>query len=246
MHAMLVIAHRGASVAAPENTPDAFRRADELGADGVELDVRLGLDGGLLVVHDPLPPPDEAGRRLIAELPTLDDALDACGSEMLVNVEVKNGVDAGGFDPTLAVVEPLVDRLRSHPSPAHRWLVSSFSWATIQACRAAAPEIATAWLCYIVDDRVARRVAEAGHAAVHPAEVVVTPELVSICHARGLAVNAWTCNDVDRLVELAEMGVDGVCTDVPDLALSSLGRQPGVGALRSSWMPRASPRGTPA
>jgi glycerophosphoryl diester phosphodiesterase len=52
---MLVIAHRGASAAAPENTPDAFRLADRMGADGVELDVRRTPDGRLLVAHDPLP-----------------------------------------------------------------------------------------------------------------------------------------------------------------------------------------------
>jgi glycerophosphoryl diester phosphodiesterase len=237
---MLVIGHRGASAAAPENTPEAFRLADEMGADAVELDVRLTIDGRLVIMHDPLPRADREGLGRIAGLPTLDDALDACGSTMLVNIEIKNSVDAGGFDPSLAVVEALIDRLRRHPSPAQRWLISSFSWTTIQACRATATEFATAWLCYAVDDRVAQRVAAAGHAAVHPAEVVVTPELVSACHDRGLAVNAWTCNDADRLGELAGMGVDGVCTDVPDLALSALGRQPATAEVRSSWSSRTS------
>ncbi|MBT7428429.1 MAG: glycerophosphodiester phosphodiesterase, partial [Ilumatobacter sp.] len=52
---MLVIGHRGASVAAAENTVQAFVLADAMGADGVELDVRLAPDGRLLVKHDPLP-----------------------------------------------------------------------------------------------------------------------------------------------------------------------------------------------
>ena len=55
---MLVLAHRGASRDAPENTPDAFRLADRQGADGVELDVRLHRSGQLLVRHDPLPAVD--------------------------------------------------------------------------------------------------------------------------------------------------------------------------------------------
>ena len=46
-----------------------------------------------------------------------------------------------------------------------------------------------------------------------------------MCHRGGLAVNTWTCNDPVRLVELAGLGVDGVCTDVPDVALSALGRE---------------------
>jgi glycerophosphoryl diester phosphodiesterase len=47
---------------------------------------------------------------------------------------------------------------------------------------------------------------------------------VARCHRSGLSVNTWTCNDPVRLVELAELGVDGVCTDVPDVALTALGR----------------------
>jgi glycerophosphoryl diester phosphodiesterase len=60
----------------------------------------------------------------------------------------------------------------------------------------------------------------------------VTAEFVDRCHAAGLAVNTWTCNDPARLVELAAIGVDGVCTDVPDIALGALGREP---ALTPRW-----------
>ncbi len=63
-----------------------------------------------------------------------------------------------------------------------------------------------------------------GHAALHPYEPQVDEELLALCHRNGLAVNAWTCNDPARLVELSGLGVDGVCTDVPDVALSALGR----------------------
>ena len=66
--------------------------------------------------------------------------------------------------------------------------------------------------------------AAAGHSAIHPWAPRVTADVVEACHAAGLAVNTWTCNDGDRLVELASIGVDGVCTDVPDLALAAVGR----------------------
>jgi glycerophosphoryl diester phosphodiesterase len=223
---MLVLAHRGASRDAPENTPAAFRLADRQGADGVELDVRLHPSGRLLVRHDPLtavdvtdaPPP-----------PTLDDALDACGDRMLVNVEIKNLASDGGFDPTMTIAQRTVEALRRRGEHwSDRWLISSFSWATIQACRRLAPEIPTALLCLRVDAPTIERAVAAGHAAIHPWERSLDAETVDRCHGAGLRVNTWTCNDPARLVELARFGVDAVCTDVPAIALAALSREPGA------------------
>ena len=227
---MLVLAHRGASVAAPENSVAAFRLADEMGADGVELDVRRVTDGRLLVAHD-APPADPAEVDRMG-LATLDEALDACGDRMLVNVEIKNWPADSDFDPTMRIVAPVIDSLRRRGT-LDRWLISSFSWDTLEACRAAAPEIATAWLVSIVSPERLDAIAAAGHSAVHPWEPKVTAEFVERAHAAGLAVNTWTCNDPDRLAALAELGVDGVCTDVPDVALGCLGRD--SPALSPSW-----------
>src|SRR5262249_37627094 len=92
----LVLGHRGASAVAPENTLAAFARARELGADGVELDVRRTADDVLLVHHDP--EVDGFGvivgssfaelRAAHPALPTLAEALDACRG-LLVNAEIK-------------------------------------------------------------------------------------------------------------------------------------------------------------
>lgn len=218
---MLVIAHRGASVDAPENTIESFRLADAQGADGVELDVRLSRSGELLVRHDPLAPDGTES----ASVPTLADALDACGSDMLVNVEIKNLASDGGFDASMSIARATLDELgRRGTSESGRWLISSFSWATIGACRAYAADIATAFLCVSFDEARIERIAAAGHAAIHPWERVVTAPLVERCHAAGLLVNVWTSNDPDRLVELSDLGVDGVCTDVPATARLALGR----------------------
>lgn len=236
---MLVLAHRGASVAAPENTPAAFRIARAMGADGVELDVRAAPDGRLVVRHDPLPPELVGGA--LDRLPDLGVALDACGPETLVNVEVKIDRPAAG-PPTVAEVADVVERLvdvldRRGPADAHRWLVSSFSWDVLARLRAVAPGLATAWLVHEVGDGAIGDVAEAGHVAIHPWVGALTAATVSRCHDAGLAVHAWTCNDAQRLVELEADGVDGVCTDVPDVALAALGRSPGRtgGALSRRW-----------
>jgi len=220
---MLVIAHRGASAAAAENTVAAFRLADEFGADGVETDVRLSPSGRLVVSHDAVPDLDG--------MLAFTDGLDACGDRMLVNVEIKNSVSDGGFDPTCEIVPLVVDELRRRgPQHRHRWLVSSFSWATLAAVRAAAPELPTAWLCNGVEETRRRemldRVVAAGHSALHPSEAAITEALVAECHAVGLAVNVWTANDPERLRTLDELGVDGVCTDVPDVGLEAAGRSP--------------------
>ncbi len=221
---MLVLGHRGASVAAPENTPEAFALADRMGADGVELDVRRVADGRLLVAHDPLPESLEDVDAL--GLCTLAEALDACGQRMLVNVEIKNWRDDSGHDSTMSMVAPVIDELRRRgPAARRRWLISSFSWSTVAACHEHDPEIATACLTSAaVDESTIERLAAAGHSALHPWDPQVDEALVATCHRHGLAVNTWTCNDPARLVELAGLGVDGVCTDVPDRALSALGR----------------------
>jgi glycerophosphoryl diester phosphodiesterase len=221
---MLVLAHRGASAAAAENTPEAFALADRMGADGVELDVRRSVTGRLLVAHDPLPESidgvDAPGPATFAEV------LDACGDRMLVNVEIKNSKSDPDYDPTMAMVAPVIDELRRRgPGATDRWLISSFSWSTVAACREYAPEIATGCLTSApVDEPTIERLAAAGHLALHPWDAQVDEALVARCRRHGLAVNTWTCNDPARLVELARLGVHGVCTDVPDLALDALGR----------------------
>jgi glycerophosphoryl diester phosphodiesterase len=233
---MLVLAHRGASIAAAENTPEAFALADRMGADGVELDVRRSATGQLVVAHDPLP--ESIADVEALGLPTLAEALDACGDRMLVNVEIKNSKTDPDYDPTMAMVVPVIDELRRRgPGATDRWLISSFSWSTVAACRVYAPEIATGCLTSTaVDEPTIERLAAAGHRALHPWEAQLDEVLMELCRRHGLAVNTWTCNDRSRLVELARLGVDGVCTDVPDLALEALGRE--RAAADPSWPDR--------
>jgi glycerophosphoryl diester phosphodiesterase len=147
---------------------------------------------------------------------------------MLVNVEIKNWHEDSHFDPSAKLVEPIIDELLSRGDDTDRWLISSFSFRTIEACRAYAPQIATAWLCAEVSASAIERTAGGGHTAIHPWEPALSAGNVDACHQAGLLVNAWTCNDPGRLAELAAMGVDGVCTDVPDVARQALGGDPAV------------------
>lgn len=222
-----VLAHRGASKAEPENTVAAFRRAGEMGADAVELDVRRTVDGVLVVHHNPDLPDGRviaatAHGELPAAVPTLGAALDACAG-MWVNVEIKNDPDEADFDPTDSIADETIAHLLARDED-DRWLISCFRIETVDRCRELAPQIRTAWLCGGPPDGVAAMLAAKGHVALHPWVGLVTAELLDSCHAAGVEVNTWTCDDPARMAELVDWGIDGICTNVPDVALSVLGR----------------------
>ena len=73
------------------------------------------------------------------------------------------------------------------------------------------------------DDSVIERAAEKGAVAINPWDPYVDAAFVARCHALGLAVNPWTVDDRDRIIELAVLGVDGIITNTPALARSYLG-----------------------
>jgi len=217
-----VIAHRGASAAEQENTVQAFRRATAMGADAVELDVRRTSDGVLVVHHDAHVPAGAIVQLRIGELPahvpTLAAALDACDG-MWVNVEIKNDEREPDFDPTDSIADETIAHLLSRDED-ERWLISSFRLATIDRCRELAPHIRTAWLTVAVPPDAVATLVERGHAALHPWVNLLDRPTVDACHAAGIEVNTWTCDDPVRIAELAAWGVDGVCTNVPDVAVT--------------------------
>lgn len=224
----LVIAHRGASRAAPENTVEAFRLAVEMGADGVELDVRRAADGQLVVHHDAA----LADGRLITRTPstelpdsiaTFDAALDACDG-IFVNIEIKNDPTEPDYDITEWVAHAVTARLVGRGG-GPRWLVSSFRRETIERVHQVLPSVRTAWLVPELTERVLAACVEGGHAAVHPWVGALTESQVYAAHGHGIAVNTWTCDEPARIAELIAWGVDGICTNVPDVALGVRRRQ---------------------
>ena len=219
-----VIAHRGASAAAPENTIEAFGLARELGADWVELDARRTTDGQLIVHHDARL---ADGRVIVdlarAELPPhvcdLADALDACAG-MSVNIEIKNWPADPDFDPDEQVAEGVVALVGAR-SAHGAVLVSCFHYPTIQHVHRADPAIPTAFLHLAMERswaELAADVAADGHAALHPWDPVVDRGYLEAAKAHGLEVNVWTVDDPTRMADLVDLGVDGICTNVPDVA----------------------------
>ncbi|MEO6570357.1 MAG: glycerophosphodiester phosphodiesterase [Ilumatobacteraceae bacterium] len=219
----LVIAHRGASAAAPENTVEAFRLAVGMGADGIELDVRRTVDDVLVVHHDAHVDGDAAICRLRrdelpASIPSLHEALDACVGAF-VNIEIKNDPSDPDFDPDDQVAVAVAARLAAIDTSS-RWLISSFRLATVDAMRRLLPAVRTAWLVMDAAPDVLAITSASGHVAVHPWVHDVTEASIRAAHALGLAVNIWTCDDPDRMRDLIAWGVDGICTNRPDVALA--------------------------
>ena len=217
MRRPLVLAHRGASRAATENTPEAFRLALTLGADGVELDTRRAGRGELVVHHDP----ELAGtpvRRLVEPpLPGLAAALDA-STGGIVNVELKTDGDVPG-----GVAAAFCGLLRRRGG-RDRVLASSFDPVALRTVRVLRPDIPTALVVGPDGDLGAalREAVRVRHRALHPRSELVDSSLVERARALGLALHAWTVNDADELQRFAGLGVDGLITDVPDVALSVL------------------------
>lgn len=218
----LIYAHRGASAAAGDNTKAAFELAVEMGADGIELDVRRTADRQLAIVHDPWVSDGRLVSQLAAaELPDgvllLDAALAACGDSP-VNVEIKNSVKQPGHadaeDFATQVCEILLDQ-----GDDTRWLLSSFDFETVAAVRSLFPTLRTALLVGSFRDGDINRASQAGFDAVNPEHVYVSARTIDRAHARGLEVWTWTVDDDDRLAQLIGWGVDGIFTNYPDRAI---------------------------
>lgn len=219
----LVVAHRGASAAHPPgNTLAAFTASIELGADWVELDVHLTVDGIPVVHHDP----DLADGRSLGALrradlpdlvPTLAESIRACGP-LGVNVEIKPD---GPECLREALIETVVDLLVSLGRP-ERFLVTSFDHSMMARVRAIDARVPTGLLTMEaagLDDLVDRAVDE-GHAAVVPWWGLIDASFVDRTHERGVAVNVWTVDDPRAMSRLVTMGVDAIITNVPDIGRS--------------------------
>jgi glycerophosphoryl diester phosphodiesterase len=197
----VVIAHRGASWDAPENTLEAFELAVERGADYVEFDVRALPDGSLVVAHDPL-----GGRR--PSTPTLDQALAALRGRVGIAAEAKEGVAMQGV---LAALE-------RHRIAADEVLVLSFRIRDLQQAKRARPD-----LRYVLNLGHRPDPAAAGAFwGVGFRNRSARPRQIALAQSLGLAVLVFTVNEEARMRDLVGLGVDGIISDRPALLRETL------------------------
>ena len=253
----VVYAHRGGAGLAPENTMTAFDTGLAAGADGIELDVRLALDGVAVVIHDPtvdrttdaVGPVDartagelaglDAGCRFTLDgahpfrgrgigVPSLRAVLDRHQGAAVI-IELKSP------DPRLA--KAVVDDIHA-VGALGRVTVGSFQKGALDEVRALDPAIRTG--ADMDDVRSGLATAPGGGLLERPAfatfqvpEVyagtrVVTPEFIARAHEAGVTVVVWTVNQADDMRRLLDWGVDGLITDRPDIAVP----------LVRAWAPR--------
>jgi glycerophosphoryl diester phosphodiesterase len=224
-----VIAHRGSSARAPENTVVSFRAALEDGADGVELDARLAADGVAVVMHDDDVSRVTDGVGRISEMsfeqlravrvrgsepvPLVTEVLDLVGGRVDVVVEIKGAFGGARIVPGDEVARAVVPLLAGVP----RVLCSSFDPGAVAYVRAAAPAIPTAITIggHAGLDETIELALNAGHSEIHMPETRVEAGFVVAAHDAGLAVLAYTVNDAGRARELEALGLDGIFSDDP-------------------------------
>lgn len=233
-----IFAHRGASAAEPENTMAAFRKAIELGSDGIELDVHLSKDGEIVVTHDETLERVSDGKGRVVDytleqlrgfnfaakreghvperIPTLKEVYELVKPTKLhINVEIKSGI------VLYEGIEQKLLELEKEMGMQGRILYSSFNHYSLAILKALDPSAKTGLLYgnAMIDPWVYANYAKAD--AIHPHYFVLkAPGVVESCHQNGVHVHPWTVDDPQHLAWMLKLGVDIIITNVPDVAIA--------------------------
>lgn len=237
-----IVAHRGASHDAPENTLAALRLAWEQGADAVEVDVHLSADGHVVVMHDEEVDRTTDGKGKIARMPlaeirrldagswkgdrfrgvgvpTLDEALQTMPAERgRIFIEIKS-------DP--AIVPAIAACLRRAEIALSRVTIIAFDREACRRSKERMPEVEVCWLRKIRRrlfvgpwtpgaERMLRGVREAGLDGLDVKAVeAVDASVVRRIREAGFRLYVYTVDDPERARELIRLGVDGLTTNRP-------------------------------
>lgn len=229
-----LVGHRGAMGLEPENTLRSFRRAVIEGADAIELDLRVSLDGHLVILHDADVSRTTDGEGNVAEMtlaeikdldagqgesiPTFDEVLDAV--DLPIQAEIK------AFDAARAAVDTIRDR-----NLVDRITVTSFS-----------ADILRETLDYFPDVRAGLISSRAPRESVDQARAMgidvlclglasLDEKFVDLCRREGLEVIGWPANDADQLLHALRIGTAGATSDFPGLLQESIRDIPEVTTL---------------
>jgi glycerophosphoryl diester phosphodiesterase len=238
---VLIYAHRGASKLAPENTIASFKKAAELGADGIELDVQLTADRHIVVVHD-----EQLGRTCNGsgnvmdlrleylrgldfggwfsegsageKIPLLEEVMDlAKKTGMILNIEIKAVPGKYSTD-----IEDVLAYAIKDSGMEDRIIVSSFNHYSLVKIRKIYQKIKIAPLYVGIFTDISGYALRLGADLIHPVYDSVTNDVVSSCRNDGIGVNVWTVDKDDDIRKMAEMGVCGIISNRPDAALKIL------------------------
>jgi glycerophosphoryl diester phosphodiesterase len=224
----LVIAHRGASGYEVENSLAAFRLAAKQGADAVELDIHSTADGALVVRHGVKVGDIRIAHATLAQLrehplpngepiPTLDEALAVIVPRMIACVELKLVTPEGE--------ERLLEAIERTRAP-DRVALHAFDHRVIHRMGERRPLIRRGVLQASYPMQPLRCLEDADASVLWQERQFVDEALVAAMHGAGLRVYVWTVNDPEEIRHLAVLGVDGICTDYPDVARATFASLP--------------------
>ena len=233
-HDFLIIAHRGASSYAPENTMAAFDLALQMEASHLELDVHLTRDDHLVVIHDDTVDRTTNGTGPVADqtltvlqtldagawfgeafagarIPTLADVLTRYQGRAHLHIELKGH--------TAHLPQRTVDLVRAHGMAQHVTF-TSFQHPHLRTMRAYAPELPTGWLVGEISEAVIAQAHALGCTQLCPRAPLVTPEIVQRLHAERFRVRAWGVANEAMMRQVVEAGADGMTVNFPDKLLA--------------------------
>jgi glycerophosphoryl diester phosphodiesterase len=236
----MVIAHRGASSYAPENTLAAFDLALQMGIHQIELDVHFSRDGRIVVIHDDTVDRTTNGSGLVAgqtlaelraldagswfgakfageRIPTFSDVLERYQGRAHIHAEIKGRAEQ--------LAQRTVDIVRRH-GMMNQVTVTSFQKIRLEEVRAYAPELPTGWLVGEVSDAVIAQARALGLTQLCPRANTVTSDLVRRLHTEGFVVRAWGAADEVLMRQVVEAGADGMTVNFPDKLLAHMQSQP--------------------
>ena len=224
----LVIAHRGASLEAPENTLKAFKRAIDLNADYIEFDLQKSFNNEIIISHD------SNLLRTAGVLKSLRDMsieeikkIDIGEGEQIPTLHELIAITKGKIKLQPEIIAPgivndLINVLREE-NLIYNSIVSSFDIIELLKVKEIEPELKIGYLIpraltkIRMVKRYVQRAIDNELYAIHPPYPIVDKEFVDLAHSNGLKVNVFTVNEDDMMRKLINLGVDGIFTD--DIAL---------------------------
>ncbi len=219
-----IVAHRGASAYEPENTLRSIRRAIEMGADAVEVDVRMTSDGVPVIMHDPtvdrttngkgevrymsLEEMESLDAGLGEKVPRLDEVLDEVKGKVDLLIELK--VDEASL-PALKLVEDrgMIDSV----------LFISFSIRALESVLRSQFKAHTGLIYSKPGDWIVRA-KQIGCEFILPKYHLATRKAIDLAHRSHLRVIPWVIDDLELAKELKDRGSDGIATNRPDIMVS--------------------------
>lgn len=227
---MLKIGHRGASAHFPENTLLAFKKAIDMGADGVECDVYRCASGEIVVIHDRTLKRTTGTSGYVARktlkalkkldagngetIPTLTELLDALTPKATVFIEIKATAAA---KPTAKIITEYAEK---HKVPYERMPVISFNAAHLKLVKSVNKDICVGLTPPVrassLNTRFIAKAKNAGMWSVNPCIKVLDKDFVRAAHDAGLKIFTWTANTKPDIAKAYALGVDGVMGDWPE------------------------------